>query len=77
MIQEEFISKSKTNMAEDHEDIPVEVVSMPADAGDDHSLMADNVPSVLKNASLIVPLKNSVDPSDGKMDFSRGDDLFD
>ena len=70
-------------MAEDHEDIPVEVVlddgsvSMPADAGDVHSLMADNIPSVLKNASLMVPLKDSVGPSDGKMDFSRGDDLFD
>ena len=63
-------------MAEDHEDIRVEVVSMPADAGDDHSLMADAVPSV-KNASLIVPLKNSVGPSDGNMDVSRGDDLFD
>ena len=67
-------------MAEDHEDIPVEVVvdsdvsvSLPADAGDGQSLLADNLPSVIKNASLAVPLKDSVKESD----FSRGDDLFD
>jgi hypothetical protein len=65
-------------MAEDHEDRPIEVETVGAESGDTENMMADNIPSVVKNASLMIPLNSqSISRTDDDMDFTRGEDLFD
>ena len=73
-------------MAEDHEDRPIEIETMGAESGDAHTMMADNIPddltssipSVVKNASLMIPLNNTQSiAAEADMDFTRGEDLFD
>jgi len=65
-------------MAEDHEDRPIEIETIGAESGDTHTMMADNIPSVVKNASLMIPLNNNQSiNAEADMDFTRGEDLFD